>query len=79
MPTYNSFQQLAYINKVGAKPANNPKTPRPEPHKGNWNLEYLGKVLEYNKPYAICAASMKQYKMQSGYNKSKFNIVPCLV
>lgn len=77
MAKYNSFQQLAYLNKVGHKPANVEPTVKKEPWRGNWNLEYLGKVLTYNKPYGICARDMKEYGMQAGYNKAKFSIVPC--
>ena len=33
-----------------------------EPHRGNWQIEYNGRVIEADMPYPVCVDKIKVYK-----------------
>lgn len=70
------FAQLNYALKAGHAPVEQKK-----PHKGNWQLEYNGKVIDYNFPYAIAVEKKKLYSRFGNLypDKLKFKITPYLI
>lgn len=68
-----TFQQLNYVLKAGHAPVES----KPK-HKGNWQLEYNGKVIDYNFPYAVAVEKKKLYSRFGNQfpDKDKFKITP---
>ena len=54
--TVKSFQELSYVLKSGHAPMVR------EPHRGNWQIEYNGRVIEADMPYPVCVDKIKVYK-----------------
>lgn len=70
------FSQLKYLLATGNTP--DEKMPR-EKHE-RWQIEYNGRVIEYNFPYPVCVNKVKVYKQFSHIypNKTLFKITPYL-